>query len=90
MDIDDFDDIRPAIINAGMVLNITLNVIVVAVIIRYPILREDRATLFMLSLKLSDLANGCAAIPICAAVCSRATPNARRMVQYPPKIHVIC
>ncbi len=90
MDIDDFDDIIPAIISAVIVLNITLNVIVVAVIIRYPILREDRTTLFMLSLTLSDLANGCTGMPISAAVCSRATPNARRMVQYLPKVHVIC
>ncbi len=90
MDIDDFDDIRPAIISAVIVLNITLNVIVVAVIITYPILREDRTTLFMLSLTLSDLANGCTAMPISAAVCSRATPNARMMVQYLPKVHVIC
>ena len=90
MDIDDFDDIRPAIISAVIVLNITLNVIVVAVIIRYPILREDRTTLFMFSLTLSDLANGCTAMPISAAVCSRATPNVRRMVQFLPKFHVIC
>ena len=90
MDIDDFDDIRPAIISAVIVLNITLNLTVVAVIIRYPILREDRTTLFMLSLTLSDLANGCTAMPISAAVCSRTTPNARRMVQYLPKVHAIC
>ena len=90
MDIDDFDDIRPAIIIAVIVLSITLNVIVVAVVIRYPILREDRTTLFMLSLTLSDLANGCTAMPISAAVCSRATPNVRRMVQHLPKFHVIC
>ena len=90
MDIDDFDDIRPAIISAVIVLNITLNVIVVAVFVKYPILLEDRTNLFMLSLTLSDLANGCTTMPISAAVCSRATPNARRMVQYLPKIQAAC
>ena len=90
MDIYDFDDIRPAIISAVIVLNITLNVIVVAVFAKYPILLEDRTNLFMLSLTLSDLANGCTTMPIGAAVCSRATPNARRLVQYLPKIQALC
>ena len=90
MDIEDFDDIRPAIISAVIVLNITLNVIVVAVFVKYPILLEDRTNLFMLSLTLSDLANGCTSMLISAALCSRATPNARRMDQYLPKIQALC
>ena len=90
MDIEDFDDIRPANISAVIVLNITLSVIVVAVFVKYPILLEDRTNLFMLSLTLSDLANGCTSMLISAALCSRATPNARRMDQYLPKIQALC
>ena len=90
MDVDDFDDIRPVIISAVIILNVTLNVIVITVILRYPQLREDRTTLFMLALTLSDLANGCTAMPISAAVCSRTTPYVRDMLQYLPKINEIC
>ena len=90
MDKYDFDDIKTTIISAVIILNITLNVIVVAVIVRYPELREDRTTLFMLSLTLSDLANGCTAMPISAALCSKASPNVRNVLQYLPKIHAMC
>ena len=90
MDITDSDNIKTVIISIVIILNITLNVIVIAVIVRNPQLREDRTTLFMLSLTLSDLANGCTAMPISAAVCSKATPNVRNMVQYLPKINIIC
>ena len=90
MDIGNFDDIKTVVISIVIILNITLNVIVIAVIVRNPQLREDRTTLFMLSLSLSDLANGCTAMPISAAVCSKATPNVRNMVQYLPKINEIC
>ena len=86
----DFDDIKPVIISAVIILNITLNGIVIAVIVRYPQLREDRTTLFMLSLSLSDLATGCTAMPISAAVCSKISPNVREMLQYLPKIHEMC
>ena len=90
MDVTDFDDIKPVIISVVIVLNITLNVIVVAVIVKYPQLREDRTTLFMLSLSLSDLANGCTVMPISAAVCSKTSPNVRNMLQYLPTIQQMC
>ena len=51
----DFDDIKTVVISAVIVLNITLSVLVIAVIVRHPQLREDATTLFMLSLTLSDL-----------------------------------
>ena len=50
MDVTDFDDIKPVIVSAMIILNITLNVTVIVVIVKYPQLREDRTTLFMLSL----------------------------------------
>ena len=57
-----------------------------AVIVKYPQLWEDCTTVFMFSLTLSDLACGCTAMPISAAVCSSATPNVRNMSRYLPKI----
>ena len=90
MDVDELILFKTAVISAVIILNITLNVIVIAVIVKYPELREDRTTLFMLSLTISDLANGCTTIPIGAAVCSDATPNARNMTRYLPKIMMVC
>ena len=87
MDAIDYDDFRPAVIGVMIVLNIVLNGLALAVIVRYPQLREDRTTLFIFSLTLSDLANGCTAMPISAALCSSATPNVRDNTTYFPKIH---
>ena len=86
----DYDDIRPIIISIICILNIILNVFLIAVFIRYPQLREDRTVLFVLSLTLSDLANGCTTMPISAAVCSDVTPNVRNMLRYLPKINELC
>ena len=83
----DFDDIKTVVISFVIITNITLNVLVIAVIVRYPQLREDRTALFMFSLTLSDLANGLTAMPLSAALCSQATPNVRNMTEYLPKIH---
>ena len=89
MDGSDFDDFKPVVISVVIILNITLNVLVIAVIVKYPQLREDRTTLFMFSLTLSDLANGCTSMPISAAVCSSATPNVRNTSRYLPKIQAV-
>ena len=87
MDSTGFNDMRTVIISAVIVLNIVLNVIVVAVLLRYPQLREDNTNICILSLTLSDLANGCTAMPISAALCSDATPTVRTMIRFLPKIH---
>ena len=89
MDIVEFEDVRPTVISAIIVMNISLNVLAIVVIARYPQLREDRTTLFMLSLMLSDLANGCTAMPISAAVCSRVTPTVREDNVYFSRIHAL-
>ena len=77
------------VISVVIITNITLNVLVIALIVKYPQLREDRTTLFVFSLTLSDLANGCTAMPISAAVCSRLTPNVRNTSRYLPKIQAV-
>ena len=90
MDIIDFDDIKPVIISVMIMFNITLNIIVIAIIVKYPQIREDRTTLFVLSLTFSDLVTGCTVMPISAAVCSKATPSVRSMLEYLPRIQQMC
>ena len=90
MDVDKLGQFKTVVISAVIILNITINLIVIAVIVKHPQLREDRMTLFMLSLTISDLGTGCTSLPIIAAVCSDATPNARNMTYYLPKIMMVC
>ena len=90
MTLTEFHDVKPVIISAVTIMNITLNSIVIAVIAKYPQLREDRTTLFMFSLTLSDFAAGCTCMPISAALCSNATPLVQNMLQYLPRIQAIC
>ena len=66
----ELSDVKSAVICVIIVLNVILNSLVIAVIIRYPQLREDRTTLFMFSLSVSDLAAGCTFMPISAVLCS--------------------
>ena len=87
MQTNNFYDAKPAVISAIIVMNVILNSLVIVVIARYPELREDRTTLFMLSLSVSDLAAGCTFMPISAALCSRATPGVADMHEILPNIH---
>ena len=87
MKTNEFYDTKPAVISSVIVMNVIMNSLVIAVITRYPQLREDRTTLFMFSLSMSDLAAGCTFMPISAALCSRATAGVADMVGYIPKIH---
>ena len=90
MDAEEVSQLKTGFISAVIVLNTILNVLVIAVIAKHPQLREDRTTLFMLSLTVSDLANGCTVMPISAAVCSGATPNTRNLTRYLPRILLFC
>ena len=90
MDAYDFSDVKPVIISAVIVLNIITNCLVIAAIAKYPALREDRTCLFMCSLCVSDLAGGITAMPIGAALCSRATPTVRLTTRYLPEIQMFC
>ena len=85
----DFDNFKPVIISAVMVMNMNHG-LVIAVITKYPQLREDRTTLFIFSLTLSGLANGGTAMPISAAVCSNASPNVSNMLMYVPRVLQVC
>ena len=82
-----FRDVKPSFISGIIVMNVIMNSLVITVIARYPELREDRTTLFMLSLSVSDLAAGCTFMPISAALCSSATPLVVEMTGILPKLH---
>ena len=90
MDTAEYSIAKPAVISAVIITNILLNSTAIAVILRYPQLREDHTTLFVFSLTLSDLASGCITMPISAALCSKATPQVRHMVSYLPVIQQTC
>ena len=83
----EYSDVKVAAVCVIIVLNVIMNSLVIAVIARYPQLREDRTTLFMFSLSVSDLAAGCTFMPTSAALCSRATPEVADMVGLLPKVH---
>ena len=87
MDLDE-GIIKPTIISAVIIMNIIVNTLVIAVIAKFPDLREDRTTLFMFSLSVSDIAAGCISMPISAAVCSSATPTVRHMTRYLPEVQL--
>ena len=86
----DYNDVKAVVISAIVVLNIIMNSLVIALVARYPALRQDRTALFIFSLCLSDLASGCTAMPISAAVCSSATPSVRLSPGLLPKIQMFC
>ena len=87
-DVEELGDIKAIVISAVLITNIVVNSLTIAVLVRYPELREDRTALFMISLSVSDLAVGCLTMPISAAVCSSATPSVRHMSRYLPEIHI--
>ena len=88
MNPDEYSFIKTAVICVIIILNVIMNSLVIAVIARYPQLREDRTTLFMFSLSVSDLAAGCTFMPISAALCSGATPEVADMDGLLPKVYL--
>ena len=87
MNMKEYSYIKTTVICIVIILNVIMNSFVIAVIARYPPLREDRTTLFKFSLAVSDLAAGCTFMPISAALCSRATPGIADRVGLLPEIH---
>ena len=66
-----YPGVKVALICVKIILNVIMNSLVIVVIARYPQLREDRTSLFMFSLSVSDLAAWCTFMPISAALCCR-------------------
>ena len=88
MDVYEFRIVKTVIISAVIILNIVINSLAIAVIVIYPALREDRTTLFVFSLFVSDLALGCTALPISAALCSSASTPLRLTARHVPEIQM--
>ena len=59
-----------------------VNVTIIAEIVQYQELREDRSTLFMLSLSLSDLTTGCTVMVVSAVMCSNTPQTVHNMLIY--------
>ena len=87
MNINEYSYIKVTVVCIIIILNVIMNSLVIAVIARYPQLREDHTTLFMFSLSVSDLAAGCTFMSISAALCSRAMPGIVDTVGLLPEIH---
>ena len=75
--------LKSAILVALTIMNIVTNSLVIAVIVRNPQLLDDRMTLFMLSLSVSDLASGCTFMPMSAILCHY---DASGTLSYLPKV----
>jgi len=90
MDALHFKDIKPLMISVVIVLNVILNSLVIAVIARYPQLREDRTNLFMFSLTLSDMASGLTVMPMSVVLCSSAFRHVPHSLRFLPAINLIC
>ena len=59
MNMKEYSYFKTTVISIIIILNVIMNSLVIAVIARYPQLLEDRTTIFMFSLSVSDLAAGC-------------------------------
>ena len=85
----EYSDVKVAVVCVIITLNVIMNSLVIAVIARYPQLREDRTTLFMFSLSMSDLAAGCTFMPTSAALCSGKFQGVANEYSFHPKIHAL-
>ena len=83
-------EIKAASIGTLSVLDIVTNSIVIAVIVKYPQLREDRTNLFMLSLMISDILYGTFVMPLSAVLCSSASQSVLAAMPYLANVHMVC
>ena len=81
-----YPGVETTVICVILTLNVIMNSLVIAVIVRYRNLRENRATLFMFSLSVSELAIGCTFMPICAALCYGARQGVAEDVRLLPNV----
>ena len=81
--------IKATYIGSFSILNIMANSIVIAVIAKYPHLREDRTNLFMLSLMVSDILYGVLPTPLSAVLCSSSGKSVLSAMPYLPNVHIL-
>ena len=84
------DAIKTLLVRNVITVSTILNTIMIAVIARYPQLREDRTALFAFSLALSDLLMGCTAMLISAILCENPTSDVTNPTLFLPDIQQFC
>ena len=84
-----YTEIKLATIGTLMTLDPVTSSIVIAVLTRYPQLREDRTNLFMLSLMVSDISYGLTVMPISAMMCSNARESIIDLIPQLPNIWMV-
>ena len=84
-----YTEIKLATIGTLMTLDLVTSSIVIAVLTRYPQLREDRTNLFMLSLMVSDISYGITVMPISAMLCSNAGESILDLIPQLPNIWMV-
>ena len=77
---------KPAILGTMTVMNLLSNSLVIAVLMRYPQLREDRNALFILSMSFSDVGSALFNMMPSGALCSSAAPFLLRNYPYLPTV----
>ena len=77
---------KPAIIGVMVALNLLSNSLVIGVLLRYPLLREDRNALFILSMSFSDTGTALFDMIPSGALCSKASPFLLRNYPYLPTV----
>ena len=88
-----YSAVKTSVIVALIVLHITMNYLLIAVLVKYAELREDRTVLFKISLSLADavdLRSELTVLPIGAVFCSRVISRVQHLTQYLPKINMVC
>ena len=72
-----------------MTLDLVTSSIVIAVMVKYPQLREDRTNLFMFSLMVSDISYGITVIPLCGLMCTDAGNYLGDLIPVLPNIQMV-
>ena len=88
-----YSALKTSIIVTMIVLHIPMNYLIIAVLVKYAELREDRTVLFKISLSLADavdLRSGLTVLSISAVFCSRVISRVQHLTQYLPKINMVC
>ena len=85
-----YGDVETSVIVIIIVLHITMNYLLIAVLEKYGELLEDRTALFKISLSLADAGIGFTALPISVVFCSRVTTRVQHLTQYLTKINMVC
>ena len=84
-----YTEIKLASIGTLMTLDLATSSIVIAVMVKYPQLREDRTNLFMLSLMVSDISYGITVMPLCGLMCTGAGNAIRDIIPKLPSIQLV-